>query len=164
MCCDFQTHQVKLSLCFTNYALRHEEVWGSGCILTYLLTYGAQPFLRSCQLCTYSRTPQHFMEPEGSLPCSPECMYTSTFFLTSALDGGEWPASRPGRFIPGKRTPSIHWIGGWVGPRTDLDDMEKRKILTLPGFELQPLGRPTRSQSLYRLRYTGCLNKPRLNK
>jgi hypothetical protein len=30
---------------------------------TYLLTYGAEPFLRSCQLCSYSRTSQHFMEP-----------------------------------------------------------------------------------------------------
>jgi hypothetical protein len=28
--------------------------------------------LRSCQLCSYSRTSQHFMEPEGSLPCSQE--------------------------------------------------------------------------------------------
>lgn len=26
-------------------------------------------------------------------------------FLTSALDGGEWSAFRPGRFIPGERTP-----------------------------------------------------------
>jgi hypothetical protein len=25
--------------------------------------------------------------------------------LNSALDVGEWSASRPGRFIPGKRTP-----------------------------------------------------------
>jgi hypothetical protein len=35
-----------------------------------LLTYGTEPFLRSCQLCSPSRTPQHFMEPEGSIPCS----------------------------------------------------------------------------------------------
>jgi hypothetical protein len=28
--------------------------------------------LRSRQLCSYSRTYQHFMEPEGSLPCSQE--------------------------------------------------------------------------------------------
>jgi hypothetical protein len=41
-------------------------------ILTYLLTYGAEPFLRSCQLCSHSRTSQHFMKPEGSLPCSQE--------------------------------------------------------------------------------------------
>jgi hypothetical protein len=28
--------------------------------------------------------------------------------------------------------------------------MEKRKFFTLPALELQPLGRPARSQSLYR--------------
>jgi hypothetical protein len=35
-------------------------------------------------------------------------------FLTSALAGGEWSASRLGRFIPGKRAPGTHWAGGWV--------------------------------------------------
>jgi hypothetical protein len=35
------------------------------CGYIYLLTYGAEPFLRSCQLCSPSITPQHFMEPEG---------------------------------------------------------------------------------------------------
>jgi hypothetical protein len=38
----------------------------------YLLTYGAEPFLRSRQLCSYSRTSQHFKEPESSSPCSQE--------------------------------------------------------------------------------------------
>jgi hypothetical protein len=46
-------------------------------------------------------------------------------FLTSALVGGECSASCPGRFTPGERAPDIHWIGGWVGPRTGLDDMKK---------------------------------------
>jgi hypothetical protein len=41
-------------------------------LCTYLLTYRAEPFLGSCQLCSYSRTSQHFMVPEGSLPCSQE--------------------------------------------------------------------------------------------
>jgi hypothetical protein len=40
--------------------------------LTHSLTHGAGPFLRSCQLCSYSRTSQHFMEPIGLLPCSQE--------------------------------------------------------------------------------------------
>jgi hypothetical protein len=40
-----------------------------------------------------------------------------------------------------------------VGLRTGVDDVEKRKFLTLPGLELRPLGRPALSQSLYRLRY-----------
>jgi hypothetical protein len=41
-------------------------------------------------------------------------------FLTSALVGCEWSASRPCPFTPG-----IHFIGGWVDPRAGLDDMEK---------------------------------------
>jgi hypothetical protein len=67
-------------------------------------------------------------------------------FLTSALVGGEWSASRPGRFTPGERVPGTHWIGGWVDPRPGLDDVEKRTFLTLPGLELRSLGRPARSQ------------------
>jgi hypothetical protein len=31
------------------------------------------------------------------------------------LDGGEWSASRPDRFIPRERAPGTHWIGGWAG-------------------------------------------------
>jgi hypothetical protein len=38
-----------------------------------------------------------------------------------------------------------------MDPRAGLDDVEKRKFLTLPGLELQPLSRRARSQSLYRL-------------
>jgi hypothetical protein len=37
------------------------------------------------------------------------------FFLTSAIVGGEWSASNPGRFTPGERAPGTHWIGGWLG-------------------------------------------------
>jgi hypothetical protein len=37
------------------------------------------------------------------------------------------------------------------------DDVERRKILTLPALKLRPLGRPAHSQSLYRLRYPGSL-------
>jgi hypothetical protein len=66
-------------------------------------------------------------------------------FLTSALFGGKWSASRPGRFTPGKRATGTHWIGGWVDPRTGLDDMEKRKFFTPPGLKLRNLGRPASS-------------------
>jgi hypothetical protein len=41
-------------------------------------------------------------------------------FLTSALVGGNWSASRPGRFTPGGRASETHWIGGWVDPRAGL--------------------------------------------
>jgi hypothetical protein len=63
-------------------------------------------------------------------------------FLTSVLDGGEWSALRPGRFTSEERAPGTHWIGGWVGPRTGLGDVERRKILPPLGLELRPLGRP----------------------
>jgi hypothetical protein len=35
-----------------------------------------------------------------------------------------------------------------VDPRAGLDDVENRKLLTLTGLELRPLGRPARSRSL----------------
>jgi hypothetical protein len=41
-----------------------------------------------------------------------------------------------------------------VGPGADL---EKRKFLTLPGFEHRSLGRLAHRQSLYRLRYPGSV-------
>jgi hypothetical protein len=40
-----------------------------------------------------------------------------------------------------------------VDPSAGLDDVEKRKFLTLLGLELRPLGRLASSQSLYRLNY-----------
>jgi hypothetical protein len=61
-------------------------------------------------------------------------------FLTSALYGGEWSASRTGRFTPRESTPDTRWIGGWVGPRNSQ---------TLPGLE--PPDHPARSPALYRL-------------
>jgi hypothetical protein len=61
----------------------------------------------------------------------------------------------PAALPPGERAPGTQWIGGWVDPRASLDDVEKRKFLTLPGLELRPLDRPARSQSLYRLSYIG---------
>jgi hypothetical protein len=57
-------------------------------------------------------------------------------FLTWELVGGEWSASRTGRFTPEERDTGIHWIRGWVGPRTGPDDVEERKILPLRGLEL----------------------------
>jgi hypothetical protein len=82
-------------------------------------------------------------------------------FLASSLVEGEWSASRPVRFTPGERAPCTHWIGGWVDPTAGLDDMKKRKFLTLPGLELRALGRPAHSQSLYRRRSLGSLHNSR---
>jgi hypothetical protein len=39
-------------------------------------------------------------------------------FFTSVLAVGIWSASRPCRFTLWERSPGIHWICGWLGPRT----------------------------------------------
>jgi hypothetical protein len=83
-----------------------------------------------------------------------EWWYSSTHSLTSALDGGEWSASRPGRFTPRERASGTHWIGGWVGPRTGLDAVVKKKnSQPLSGLELpiiQPIAQRYTTE-LYRL-------------
>jgi hypothetical protein len=81
-----------------------------------------------------------------------ERRYSSYSFLTSALEGGEWSASRPGRALsPAERALGTHCIGGWVGPRAGLDAETRRKIFCLC-LESKP-GRPVRSQTLYWLSY-----------
>jgi hypothetical protein len=45
----------------------------------------------------------------------------------------------------------------WVGPGTGMDDVERSKIVPLPGLEIRPLGRPALNQSLYRLCYPGSI-------
>jgi hypothetical protein len=77
------------------------------------------------------------------------------FLDLDTIAGDELSASRPGSFNPRERTAGTHWVGGWVALRAGVDDVEKRKFLSLPGFELRNLCRPARSQSLYRLRYPG---------
>jgi hypothetical protein len=62
-----------------------------------------------------------------------------------------------GIFTHGEMAPGTYYVGGWVGLRAGLDDLEKRKYLTLPGLELRSLGRPARSQSLYLLGYPGSV-------
>jgi hypothetical protein len=70
--------------------------------------------------------------------------------LTSALVGGEWPTSRSGHLTPGKeRSVPIGKKAGWA------PELFRATGSPLPGLEFRPLGRPDRSQSLYRLRYPG---------
>jgi hypothetical protein len=73
-------------------------------------------------------------------------------FIRNLSSCCEWSALRPCRFTSSERTYC------WVDLRVGLDDVEKKKFLTLTGLEFRPLGRPVRSQSLYRLRYPGSLS------
>jgi hypothetical protein len=55
--------------------------------------------------------------------------------ILNLLGGGEWSASCPGHFTTGEITPDIHRTGAWVGPRTSVDTLKKRKYLVLAGKE-----------------------------
>jgi hypothetical protein len=63
--------------CFEDYHTKarfSQMMCGGGgrLYIHHSLTHRAEPFLRSRQLCSHSRTSQHFMEPEGSFPSSQE--------------------------------------------------------------------------------------------
>jgi hypothetical protein len=62
--------------------------------------------------------------------------YRKRRYNPTILDLGtrwRWSASRPGRFTSGESAHSTNWIGGWVGPRAGLDNVEKRKLLAPAG-------------------------------
>jgi hypothetical protein len=59
-------------------------------------------------------------------------------FLTSAIDGGEWPSSCPGRFTPGERAPRYPLDRSWVGPRDGLGAGVQKNLLAPPEIESRP--------------------------
>jgi len=61
-----------------------------------------------------------------------EQRYSSTLPLISALHEVGWSTPRPGHFTPGER-PHTNWTGGWVGPRTGLNECGKSRLP--PGFD-----------------------------
>jgi hypothetical protein len=72
------------------------KVAGGAKLTTHLLTHVFSSGM-------FSLTEHHAMKAYRG-----EWRYSSTHSLTSALDGGEWSASRPGRFIPRKKAPGTH--------------------------------------------------------
>jgi hypothetical protein len=60
-----------------------------------------------------------------------ERRYSSYSFLTSALDGGEWSASRPDRALPRGKDP---WYPGWALEPVWTQRLEENP-LPLPGIE-----------------------------
>jgi len=74
--------------------------------------------------------------------------------LSLELDGGEWPASRPGRFIPGEGTPGTIKQGAGCD-KTSLNAVAKRKI---PSFcqESNPF-HPVCSENKPKLRLSSIL-------
>jgi hypothetical protein len=68
-------------------------------------------------------------------------------FLTLALDGGKWSASRSCRYNPGEMIPGTQCIGRWVGPRAGVKVTEKN-LLPLLGNKPRFFGRSARSLAI----------------
>ena len=83
-----------------------------------------------------------------------EQIYSSTLPSSSALDGGGWSTPRPGRFTTGKDPVPIVQEAGWA-PGAVWTDAEN-----LAPTGIRSPDRPARSESLYRLSYTGPLLYP----
>jgi hypothetical protein len=115
---------LKFEVEFRNNCLVHSEAVGRG-----------PEYKRVDCLGSVGSISQPYRPPRPVIVC--EDVWGSRSILASVLDGSEWSASSPGRFTPGGRTPSTHWIGGWVCPRADLNDMEKRRVSS-PCRELSP--------------------------
>ena len=78
-------------------------------------------------------------------------MFSSALTLTSALDVGVWSTPRSGRFTPVKDTVTIIYEAWWAsGPVwTGAENLAHTWI--------RSPDRPARSESLYRLSYSGPL-------
>jgi hypothetical protein len=79
-----------------------------------------------------------------------ERRYSSYSFTTSALDGGEWSESRPGRPLPPEKGPPVPIVqeAGWA-PEPVWTQRIRKNPLPLPGIEPRSPGCPARSQTLY---------------
>jgi hypothetical protein len=75
-----------------------------------------------------------------------------TYSSTSALGGGVWSVSRPGRFYTQRKSPLYPLDRRLGGPQSRSGrGSEEKKSKSLPGIEFRSSCRSARSQSLYRL-------------
>jgi hypothetical protein len=78
---------------------------------------------------------------------------STIYIYTYTLGGGVWSASHSRCFIPRERDSSTYCIGCWMGPRTCLNAVAKRKIFFHCPCRESNTGRPARSLSLHWLSY-----------
>jgi hypothetical protein len=76
--------------------------------------------------------------------------YSFHAFMASALDGGEWSASRPVSALAPGKGPPVHIVqdAGWA-PGPVWTQSTEEKSLDPAGIEPRLSGRPVRSQTLW---------------
>jgi hypothetical protein len=77
--------------------------------------------------------------------------YSSHSFSTSALDGGEWSASRSGRSLPPGKGPPVPIVqeAGWAPEPVWTQRLEEELSFLCQGSKPRSPGRPVRSQTLH---------------
>jgi hypothetical protein len=113
-------------------------------ILTFC--YNCVSYIMSIQMGALS----WWVERKAQFTLEKEYRYSSTLFVTSALDGGGWPTIRPGPFTPRKE----RWYAFYRrlgGPQGQSRWVRKISPLT----RIRSPDRRARSESLYRLSYPG---------
>jgi hypothetical protein len=85
--------------------------------------------------------------------------YSSNLFTTSALDTGQWSASRPGRSLSAEKGPTVPIVqeAGWVTEPV-WTEVRGTILSPLPEIEPQSPGLPVRRQTPYWLSYTNSVN------
>jgi hypothetical protein len=70
-----------------------------------------------------------------------ERRYSSYSFTTSALDGGEWSASRPGRALPPEKGPPVPIVqeAGWAPESVWTQRLEEKSFV--PAGDRTPIAR-----------------------
>jgi hypothetical protein len=66
-------------------------------------------------------------------------------FLSSALDEGEWSASRSSCLIPREAAPGTHVYESALAPESIWAFLGRKNVLPLPGIELRFIRHPVRS-------------------
>jgi hypothetical protein len=74
-------------------------------------------------------------------------------FLTSTLDGGDWSASRSGRFAFGEIRPCTQWTGVWVGTGFSTDALDRKMSCLWVASKHDCYVVPPVAYSLHRLGY-----------
>jgi hypothetical protein len=105
-CVNWSTNKLLLSLAVYSYTIYHQF---SSDVKKYSATVSLYYDIKLLQLPNCSHKTQPYIKQKRctATPCrrQGEKMSSSYSFLPSALDGSEWPASRPGRALPSGKDP-----------------------------------------------------------
>jgi hypothetical protein len=134
-----------------------EWIWHTGTAILYGCSHSIQSWVANMS--------NLFMIVEVKLSHYSPCRWqggeahSSASFFTSALDGSEWSASRPGRALPRGKDPPVPIVQetGWAPELVWTQEAREKILSPLPGIEPRSPGRSPHSQTLHWVSYPAHL-------